>query len=292
MRAPDLDALTEPPLDRLTAVCPRCRRLVRADSACELDGSGALAPSDPASRDRLVDATWGSMVHRDELRRQVTQRAAARRARNGMIAFTAGALLGYVTQPYAMAGLFGGAVGGALGFAASARPILIPTDAVELPSWPVVVGRGRVIATREIVAPGSLDRCVAWSLELRYQGSWGTRTTLRAGATAGFDVHLDGGDHVRVPSGAIWLADRLVQVDGDDAIVDELIRHVDPLGAESSWPLFPFNVIVQKALSADDRVEVLDAVEPRPIRTDDARLFRDAPPTMLFHTSLPIVRIV
>src|SRR5207302_401634 len=105
-------------------------------------------------------------------------------------------------------------VGGAIGFSASgARSrILIPADAAKLPAWPNVVGRGRVVATREIVAPGTRARCAAWSLELRYQGSWGSRTTLRAGATAGFDVRLDGGEHVRIPPGAMWLADRLVQV--------------------------------------------------------------------------------
>jgi hypothetical protein len=293
----DHDALTDPPLDRLTAVCPRCRRLVRADRACELDGSDGLELHELASRDRLVEATWGSVARRDELRGQLAQRIGARRARSGVIGYVAAAAIGYAFQTDAVQALLTGLIGVPLGlsFAVARRRILVPPDAAPLPSWPNVVGRGRVVAAREVVAPGTLARCAAWSLELRYQGSWGTRTTLRAGATAGFDVRLDDGDHVRVPAGAIWLANRLAQVDGEDAIVDDLVRQLDPLGVRSPWPLFQFNVIAERTLQADDRVEVLDSVEPRVIPAEPAEaagLFRDAQPTMLFHMSLPVVRIL
>jgi tetrahydromethanopterin S-methyltransferase subunit B len=287
----DLHALDAVPLDRLRAICPRCRRLLPVGGTCQLDGQPALELRNVVERDSMVEAIWGSLEHREQLRQSVAQRAGAQRVRGGLIAFASTFALGCAIQADIVLGLITGVLGGAVGFSVGAARsrVMIPIDASPLPQWNSV-GHGTIVGAREILAPGSRARCAAWSIELRYQGSWGKRTTLRAGGSAGFDIRLDGGEHVRIPAGALWLDDRLAQVDGDDAIVDDLVHLVDPHGLRSSWPLFPFNIIVEQVLLPDDRVEVLGPVEPRPIADDSTRLYRDAAPTMLFHTTLPVLR--
>src|SRR5690606_27384279 len=126
----------------------------------------------------------------------------------GFAAMQAANVEGVVAAVMAM---FGGAMGAAI---IGARPrTLVPIDAQPLPAWPRI-GLGRIVEAGAIEAPGSRLRCAAWAVELTYDGSWGTRTTLRAGASAGFDVVLDGGERVRIPPGPLWLAGPLLQVDG------------------------------------------------------------------------------
>ena len=281
----------DPPLDQLRAVCPRCRRLVPSGSPCALDRSEVLELGDPAQRERMVEATWGSAEQREAMQRGANEKFRAKRVASGL-----GTLAGSLGLVYAatadttialVAGAFGGIMGAAI--ARARRLILIPGTATPMPQWPRV-GFGRIVSGEQIISPASNAPCVAWALELRYQGSWGTRTTLRAGATLGFEVLLEGGERVRVPAGPLWIDGPLAQVDGEDAWVDALVHAIDPDARASAWQLFQFNIIVEQVLHANDRVEVLGPVEPRPITDDTVPLYRESPPTELVHAVMPVVR--
>jgi hypothetical protein len=258
---------------------------------CPVDDNTALVLADPAQRERMVELTWGTPAHRDNLRKSTSQRLDARRTLTGGVTFAmmTGAI--YIGTGEGLISLASGAIMGLFsGVFAAARPlVLIPGSAPAMPSWPRI-GTGRIVHADELVAPGSGTPCAAWAVELRYDGPWGTRTIFRAAASLGLDIVMDGGDHVRIPAGALWLDGNFIQLDGEHASIDELLREVDPLGADSDWQLFPFNIIREQLLDEGDRVEVLGVVEPRPAHADDPRLYRDAPAIELVHTGVPVLR--
>ena len=282
----------DPPLDQLRAVCPRCRRLVPPGSPCAIDRSDVLELADPAQRERMVEATWGPAEKRETLQRSASEKFRAKRLASGLGTLAGSLGLVYAATADTTISLLAGAIGGIMGaaIARARRLILIPGTATDMPQWPRV-GFGRIVSAEDqIISPASNSPCVAWALELRYHGSWGTRTTLRAGATLGFEVLLEGGERVRVPAGPLWIDGPLAQVDGEDTLVDALVDAVDPEARSSDWQLFQFNIIVEQVLHANDRIEVLGPVEPRPITDDNVRLYRESPPTELVHAVLPVVR--
>jgi hypothetical protein len=280
--------LDEPPLAALRALCPRCRRLVEPDRPCAIDASPTWRPSVPAERAHLVEALWGDEDRRKALR--ATTAPTTRRLRTG-VAIAAGtygaafAFAGATFDAVVMA-LAGGVAGAALSGVRSMRRI--PADAAVLPRWPRV-GSGRIVAAAPSVSPGSLMQCAAFAVELRYTGSWGTRATLRIGASAGLEIELDGGAHLRVAPGPLWSTSAMVQLDGEDAVIDDLVAWLDPEDASAEWKLFPYNEIHEATLEIGDRVEVFGEVEPRPAAADPTGLYRVAAPGELVHTGLPIV---
>ena len=282
--------ILERPLDLLRAVCPRCRRLVRAGT-CEVDHNRVLELADAAQRERMVELTWGTPEHRDVLRRSTSQRREVKRTLTGSIMFAMSTIAAYVGTGEGLISLGVGAIMGLTGavFAAARPLVLIPGSAPAMPGWPRI-GAGRIVHAEESISPGSGTPCAAWAIELRYDGPWGARTIFRAAATLGLDIVLDGGDHVRIPAGALWLDGTFIQLDGEHASIDELLREVDPNAAASDWTLFPFNIIREQLLDEGDRVEVLGVVEPRPAHNDDPRLYREAPAIELVHTGLAVLR--
>ncbi len=245
-------------------------------------------PDDPEGRARLVDRMWGDDAARTRL--LGARLPAARRAKLGLVlgAGLYGATYAATGDPILSAGfgLFGGVVGLATSVTRGLR--YIPSATTALPRWPRL-GPGHIISAAECISPGSLMRCAAWAVELRYTGSWGTRTTLRAGASAGLDIALEGEARLRVAPGALWIASSLVQLDGDDTAVDDLVRWLDPADASAAWKLFPYNEIHEARLAIGDRVEVSGEVEQRPLAGDPTGLYRDAAPGVLMHVGLAVL---
>lgn len=279
-----------PPYDTLTALCPRCRRLVTPDAPCVLDSATPLSTDDAAQRERLVEVMWGTPAERTAL--QAAQLPA------GPQRLTAGLLGGGLTITAMLsAGVEGVLAVAAATFSAvacgalrgSRRRVLVPADATALPAFPVV-GRGRIEGAPPLTAPGSGMRCAAWAIELRHEGSWGARTTLRAGASAGFDVRLDGGECVRIPTGALWLDGPLSQVDDEDGSIEDLLRVLDPRAASADWALFPYNVIRESTLPLTGTVEVRGQVASRPLQELASLTYRDAAPSVLVPVGLPVLR--
>lgn len=272
----------------LVAVCPRCRRLT-GRGTCDADGSEALELADPAQRERMVELIWGNAAQRDALLLARDRKIMPRR---GASAFAGAIATGaaYLGTGDMMVSVLVGTVSAVFGaVAGSSRPtLLIPSPALPMPAF-ARVGTGKITQCDELISPGSSAPCAGWAVELRYAGSWGSRTTFRAGATLGMDIVMDGGDRVRIPAGPLWVDGPLAQLDGEDQAIDELLADLDPDGKDRDWALFPFNIIMEQLVNQGDRVDVLGVVEPRPV-AGDARLYRDTPEIELVHRGLPVLR--
>ncbi len=282
-----------PPFDRLGAVCPRCRRLVAADAPCVLDGASPLDARDDAQREQLVEAMWGTPAQRAALQAAARTPARAQRLRSSLV----GGATTLVAMMYAQvetalalaAASFSAVAFGAL--TGTRGRLLVPGDATALPAFPVV-GRGRIERAPPLTAPGSGIQCAAWALELRHEGSWGTPTTLRVGVSAGFDVHLDGGERVRVEAGALWLDATMSQVNDEDGTIADLLRVLDPRGGDADWPLFSYNVIREQTLPLKATVELRGQVASRPLQDPAGLTYREAAPSVLVPVGLPVLRRV
>ena len=279
-----------PPLDEMSALCPRCRRLVSPAAPCPLDGATPLDAHTKEARERLVEVMWGPLAERTALQ-AVRLPAGSQRLTSGLLGGTM-TLMAMVSAHVApvlaiAAASFSAVACGAL--RGPRRRVLVPADATALPAFPVV-GRGQIENARPLTAPGSGLQCAAWTIELRHEGSWGARTTLRAGASAGFDVRLDGGERVRVPAGALWIDGPLSQVDDEDGAIADLLRVLDPRGATADWPLFPYNVIRESTLPLSGTVEVRGQVASRPLQDLAGLTYREAVPSVLVPVGLPVLR--
>lgn len=281
-----------PPFDGLGAVCPRCRRLVAPHVPCVLDGASPLDARDDAQREQLVEAMWGSPAERAALEAARIP-AKAQRLRSSLVGGAATLMVMMYAQVETALALaassFSAVAFGAL--TGTRGRLLVPGDATPLPVFPVV-GRGRIESAPPLTAPGSGSPCAAWALELRHEGHGGTRTTLRVGASGGFDVHLDGGERVRVEAGALWLEGTMSQVDDEDGAIADLLRVLDPRAALSAWPLFSYNVIRELTLPLTATVEVRGQVASRPLQDQEGLTYREAAPSVLVPVGLPVLRRV
>jgi hypothetical protein len=132
-----------------------------------------------------------------------------------------------------------------------------------------------------------------WALELRLEGSWGERVMLRAGATGGLEVTLDGGASARVPAGPVVVVGAMSQLDDiESAMLADYLRGVDPARSDDPepFPPIPYNVVVEHTAVSGDRIELLGDLVPDVLATSRPRLYRDAPATVLVPAGVPIIR--
>ncbi len=282
----------------LGRICVACRMAYSEGDACDGgDGHEVVALDDLEQRRRMIDAVWGDLEQRRRMHSLVRlgDQRAQRYIFSGMAAgVVGGAWLGPAgaVTVCAVGGMF---LGGVASFAM--RPRLPPTYPMGAAarSWPKPSGRGRVRAGTEVESPASGEPCAAWSLVLRYDGVWGERVMLRAGASAGLEIALDGGEVLRIAAGPIVLAETAQQVDDLAAArVQALVNGLDPLGraGEHFTPL-PYNVVAESLLFVGDRVEILGAMDrviAPAARGRDGALYRDAPASQLVPHGVAIVR--
>jgi hypothetical protein len=279
----------------LARVCLTCRAALDDGGACDGgDRHEVLALDDPAQRARLIEAVWGDALER----RRTHQRIRAEAVRGQKIVLTSGALGFAAAVALGEAAAFFFALGGAaLGGIAS--HLTRPREGTTYPrggeprAWGRVSARGRVRGSGEVWSPASGESCAAWTIELRYDGSWGERVMLRAGETAGLEIALDGGEVLRVPAGPIALVEPPQQVDElSSARITALLRGLDPLGSpgEPFTPL-PYNVVAEALLFVGDRVEVLGEMD-RVIAPSagGGALYRDAPRSQLAPHGVAVLR--
>jgi len=279
-------------------ICPACRRVVRCDKPCDLDGSIVRPIASMEDKQALIDAVWGSPASRAEL----THHRAARTATVGTRVVAALALGTVCVSVVSVIGMANGAativfgiLGAALGVSGKApRRLLIPSGGAAIAAQPRFAA-GQILPCEAVVAPGGGVECAAWALELRYDGRWGSRTTLRIGASAGFNVALDGGEHLRIPAGPLWIQDPLPQLaEIESPMLEELLRALDPTrsGDTEPWPLFPFNVISEQTLQIGDRIEILGAMDRELVSGQEDAMYRDAPASMLVPRAAPALRLI
>jgi hypothetical protein len=282
-------------------ICPGCRRIMPADKPCDLDGAVIRRIASAEDRQALIDAVWGSQGKRAELMRHVGPRKMTARARVmtalalggvGAVGAVVAAVLGQTGSAVALvAGLTGAVLG------ASAKlpgRILIPSGGAVIAPQPRFAA-GQILPCEAMVAPGSGIACAAWALELRYDGRWGSRTTLRVGASAGFYIVLDGGEYARIPPGPLWIQGALPQLaELETPSFEELLHTLDPVHATDTdvWPLFRFNIIGEQTLHIGDRIEILGEVERELGAGPQDAMYRDAPASVLVPTAVPALRLV
>lgn len=279
-------------------VCPVCRRVIPGGKPCDLDGAVVRPIASLEDKQALVDAVWGAPARRFELVRQLANRAATARVRLvaglalGAACMVVANVLGVINEgAIVFVGLMGAAAGTSV---RSPRRIVIPSGGVAI-APPPRFATGRILPCDAVIAPGSDVECAAWALELRYDGRWGSRITLRAGASAGFDVTLDGGELLRIPAGPLWILDALPQLAELEApSLEELLRALDPTrsGDPEPWPLFPFNVISEQTFHVGDRIEILGAVERELVLDQPDAMYRDAPASVLVPRAVPALRLI
>jgi len=279
-------------------ICPGCRRVIPGGKPCDLDGSIARPIVTIEDKQTLIDAVWGPPVKRAELMHRLTTRTTTTRARMAT-ALTLGAACAVVANAFGVTSGAEAIVAGILGtmFGVSVKSpkrILIPSGGTAIAPQPRFAA-GQILPCEAVVAPGSGTDCAAWALELRYDGRWGSRITLRVGASAGFDVALDGGERVRIPAGPLWFEGTLPQLDEMEShMLEEMLRALDPTrsGDTETWPLFPFNVISEQTLQIGDRIEILGAVERELVVGQEDAMYRDAPASVLVPRTTSALRLI
>ncbi len=181
------------------------------------------------------------------------------------------------------------------GFAAllagRARLRLLPGGAAAMPT-PARYAAGVITAADELLAPGSGTPSAAWVVELHQDTNQVTRVTLRVGRTAGMLLVLDGGAHVRIPPGPLYLDGTPPQLGDLEHSLEDLLNALDPARSRhDAWPLFPFNVVAEQTLHIGDRVEVFGELAPVFVAGATAPLYRDAPSTELAPVGVPVLRL-
>jgi hypothetical protein len=278
------------------AVCPRCRRVGRTEQTCDLDGARLLDLEVDQDREELLAAIWGSPDQRELLEKQLGQalgRPGQRIAVAGAFGALSAVVYSFVGSSASSIGLFAWGCIGAIAAAAFPKrriSTFVPAQATPLPSLPRYAA-GRLLSTASIGAPASAETCAAWAVELRYEGPWPVRHTLRIGASAGCEVELDGGERLRIPAGPLWIDGKLVQIDAEPSAVDDMLDDLDPQRrANDHFPLFPYNVVLEQLLHHGDRVEVLGEIERVPDPTAADEMYRDAAPSILRPRGVPVLR--
>jgi hypothetical protein len=279
-------------------VCPLCRRVVRGDRPCDLDGAAVRPIASPADKQALIDAVWGPPLKRAELMHRLAARTRPSRARVvGSLAIGTAcvALASALGVPSLTETLLVGVIGAGFGMAVERprRPLVPSGGAALVPQPRFAVGK--ILPCHAVIAPGSSTECAAWALELRYDGRWGSCITLRVGASAGFDVALDGGERVQIPAGPLWIHEALPQLDElESPVFEELLRALDPTrtGETEAWPLFLFNVIGERTLQTGDRIELLGAMDREPASGPKGATYRDAPASVLVPRTAPALRLL
>ena len=279
-------------------ICPHCRRVVRGDRPCDLDGAVVRSIAAPEDKQALLDAVWGSPARRAERLHHLPARTPSSRTR-GVSSLTLGAACVTIAHLFGVASvtetLLLGLMGAGFGMAVERprRPLVPAGGAALVP--PPRFAAGKILRCDAVVAPGNGEACAAWALELRYDGRWGSCTTLRAGASAGFTVALDGGEHVRIPAGPLWIHGALPQLaELESPDFEELLRTLDPTRTSDSepWPLFLFNVIGEQTLHSGDRIELLGAMDREPVSGEQDAMYREAPASVLVPRTAPALRLL
>lgn len=270
-----------------------CRRVVPAARPCDLDAATVRQIHTADDKQALIDAIWGAPSVRDELSR------AARAPANGLArrltaAIGFGSVGALAVELLGHAGLVSslaaGLIGGTFGFASAPRGrVLVPSGGAPI-TRPPRFALGRILPCERILSPASDSDCAAWALELRHDGSWGSRTTLRVGASAGFHLELDDGERVRIPPGPLWIHGTLPQhTELEGRGLEELLHVLDPLRVrdQEPWPLFRFNILSERTLQIGDRIELLGAVDRALLPPSRDVSYREAPATVMVPRGLP-----
>jgi hypothetical protein len=280
------------------AVCLACRAVIPAGAACGVDEAHRVAAlGGPDGRAGLIDEVWGAAGDRGYTLREL-ERAAHGQLRLSVTGLATAAGGAFFLGPGSgalvlIAGVAGAATGHLVGYLRSRRRVVThPRGAADL-ALPGPVARGRIRRAPSIESPVSGSPCAVWAFELRFEGAWGERVMLRAAETAGLEVTLDGGAQARIAAGPVIVVGAMSQIDDIESVeLEDYLRRVDPARTSDPepFPPLPYNVVLEHAAFAGDRIELVGELVPDLVATAPQRLYRDAPSTVLRPRGVPVLR--
>lgn len=268
----------------LSALCLTCRTAYPDGWRCEDDAHVVLELRGPVERARAVEAVWGNAA----ARREAWARLAAAR-RRAYTVFGAGTAAGLAAAIATGGGVLGAISIGASGAAASVIGTAWRGRAAdEFPRGGEALGprpggvRGRITGGAIAIAPASGEPCAAWQVVLSRHVGGAARVMLRAGATAGIALRLDGGERAEVVPGPIVITGPRLQADDPNAPgIEALVRALDPLArAADPWPPIGWDVVEEALVFVGDVVRVRGPLEPA-LAGAAPGSYRDAPATVL-----------
>ncbi len=281
-----------------TAICVACRTALPPGVPCPA-GHGRPVSLDDGGRGReaLLTAVWGPPTVRQKLRAMA--RAGATSSGIGclfdgcsgcdLIGGDLGELLVAIVVLFVLGCLVWGI---AVGIAAlirrwRARPRPNGAGARPGAASEGVAGRAGTVMARSDLARDPLtgSACVGFGGALEHRSGWWRRpaTMLRDGATIGFDILLDSGERVRVPPGPLIVelgSARPARV--DRMLLALYLGEIDPQ-RDRVDDLDPFlcNRMRAAQIVPGDRVELLGAVELRPLAGAAPAGYREPAPSYL-----------
>ena len=284
-----------------TSICLHCRTALFEDEPCDLDDAHATASVvEVYGRECLIAAVWGPPRARLE---QLQAEARTNQALAGLAAFgtAAGMLASTMFFPVATAAtaMLTGAVSGSAFWMFGKRAVgrveyTYPVGAEPVPEPAPGVGeRAQVQGEPTLDSPATGSECVAYALELHYEGSFGTRVMYRDAVCTEFDLALGDGQLVRVPAGRIRLFGRMAQaVDFDNQGVERHVAAFDEkrTGNGGFDPL-RYNVVYEQVLVAGDRVRLANELEPVLDPTALPSHYRESMASFLTPVGVPVVML-
>ena len=156
-------------------------------------------------------------------------------------------------------------------------------------------GRRGVVEGRSALSPLGRLPCVAYGLALLTNRPAVARQDVvwREAATVGFNVRLDDGLLVRIPSGRVRF-----DVDWQRAYYAPRAQVAEYLPAglgiqiDGEPDFIPFDRALEDVVRPADHVEILGVVEPREDRDARRSSLRDPAPTILIPVGAPVIRRV
>lgn len=235
-----------------TRICIECRAALSEGEHCTWVRHTAVAPADPAQRQRLVDAVWRSDAG--------TEPAIDL---SGPLARLLRQLAPSVDGP-ASSPVFEVPPPPRFGEDAARRA---PRGAGEEPLWTARSRYSGRVSEAAATAPSPVAGapCVAYGLWLLDPRADGSPVLLRDGASLGFDVDLDDGQVARIPAGTADLIAPGVRQRRRDASLRDYLRHLDPEAPERRRPSpLPFREVREAVLAPGDPLSLLVELQPVP----------------------------
>lgn len=251
-------------------------------------------------RECLVAAVWGPPRARLE---QIQAETRTQQALSGLAAFgaAAGMLASTMFFPVATAAtaVLSGAVSGGAFWIFGKRAVgriehIYPVGAEPVPEPPSRRDQRGVIRGEDtLLSPATGSACIAYALELHYEGDFGTRVMYRDAVCADFFLELGDRQVARVPAGRIRLFDSVPQaVDFDNPSVERHIAAFDSQrpGSNNFDPL-RYNVVYEQVLLAGARVRLVNQLEPTIDPQALPTHYRESMTSHLMPSGIPRLRV-
>ncbi|HUH03213.1 MAG TPA: hypothetical protein VML75_14550 [Kofleriaceae bacterium] len=286
----------------LHAICLDCRTVLGADEPCDVASHHPVSLADGHGREDLAARIWGPLSTRRKVKRAATAGSAGGgggAVLDGCGGCDAGGIDGQVALillTIVVAVLVVWLLYKLIRAIAQRRHTLVPNGADRRPGHLGLLSATGVVevdADATIEAPTSVERCVAWGLELATTRWFRRRPQLRAGASGAFRVRTDDGRVVHLPAGRVVVSMKGAR----DAPIGPAQAYLAGLGLGGTdgngYLLLPHDVARERLIRPGDRVEIHGPLEEQVVAgAAHQGGYRDAPPTRLTPRGVPRLRVI